>query len=93
MTSAYSSYSGCRQYREDIIRAKAEVGADAPEVDKIRAFFNHPGFIDATEDRMRDALAQLPAGRESRMSRSFTSRTAFRSPWRTPAITSVNWKK
>jgi len=61
VTSAYSSYSGCRQYREDIIRAQAEVGADAPEVDKIRAFFNHPGFIDATEDRMRDALAQLPA--------------------------------
>ncbi len=61
VTSVYSSYSGCRQYREDIIRAQAEVGADAPEVDKIRAFFNHPGFIDATEDRMRDALAQLPA--------------------------------
>ena len=61
VTSAYSSYSGCRQYREDIIRAQVEVGAEAPAVDKIRAFFNHPGFIDATEDRVRDALAQLPA--------------------------------
>ncbi len=60
-TSAYSSYSGCRQYREDIIRAQSEVGADSPQVDKIRAFFNHPGFIDATEDRLRDALSQIPA--------------------------------
>jgi protoporphyrin/coproporphyrin ferrochelatase len=59
VTSAYSSYSGCRQYREDIARAKSEV-AGAPELDKLRAFFNHPGFIEATEDRLRDALAQLP---------------------------------
>ena len=60
-TSAYSSYSGCRQYREDIIRAQSEVGADSPQIDKLRAFFNHPGFIDATEDRLRDALSQIPA--------------------------------
>ena len=59
-TSAYSSYSGCRQYREDIARAQAEVGAGSPEIDKLRAFFNHPGFIDATEERLREALAQLP---------------------------------
>jgi ferrochelatase len=59
VTSAYSSYSGCRQYREDIARAQAEVGAGAPEIDKVRAFFNHPGFIEATEDRLRDALVQL----------------------------------
>jgi protoporphyrin/coproporphyrin ferrochelatase len=61
VTSAYSSYSGCRQYREDIARAQAEVGVGAPQVDKLRAFFNHPGFIDATEDRLRDALAQIPS--------------------------------
>jgi ferrochelatase len=61
VTSAYSSYSGCRQYREDIARAQAEVGVGAPEIDKIRAFFNHPGFIKATEERLRDALAQIPA--------------------------------
>ena len=59
VTSAYSSYSGCRQYREDIARAQNHV-PEAPEVEKIRAFFNHPGFIEATEDRLRDALAQLP---------------------------------
>ena len=61
VTSAYSSYSGCRQYREDIARAQREVGAAAPQVDKLRAFFNHPGFIDATEERLREALAGLPA--------------------------------
>ncbi|HKT89582.1 MAG TPA: ferrochelatase [Candidatus Sulfotelmatobacter sp.] len=59
VTSAYSSYSGCRQYREDIARAQAEVEG-APQVDKIRPFFNHPGFIDATEDRLRDAIAEIP---------------------------------
>jgi ferrochelatase len=62
VTSAYSSYSGCRQYREDIARAQNEVGSGAPQVDKLRAFFNHPGFIEATEERLRDALREVPAG-------------------------------
>jgi len=61
VTSAYSSYSGCRQYREDIARAQAEVGEGAPQVDKLRVFFNHPGFLGATEDRLKEALAHLPA--------------------------------
>ena len=60
VTSAYSSYSGCRQYREDIIRAQNEVGSEAPEVDKVRAFFNHPGFVEATEERLREALREIP---------------------------------
>jgi ferrochelatase len=66
VTSAYSSYSGCRQYREDITRAQSAVGAGAPEgselpeIDKLRMFFNHPGFIEATEDRLRDALREVP---------------------------------
>ena len=61
VTSAYSSYSGCRQYREDIARAQAEVGEGAPRIEKIRVFFNHPGFLQATEDRLREALSQIPA--------------------------------
>jgi len=66
VTSAYSSYSGCRQYREDIgraqneVRAQSELGAGAPEIDKLRGFFNHPGFVEATEERVREALAQVP---------------------------------
>lgn len=60
VTSAYSSYSGCRQYREDIARAQAEVGPGAPEVDKLRVFFNHPAFIEATTERVREAVSSLP---------------------------------
>lgn len=60
VTSAYSSYSGCRQYREDIARAIAVAGVDV-QVDKVRVFFNHPGFVAAQADRVRTALAELPA--------------------------------
>jgi protoporphyrin/coproporphyrin ferrochelatase len=65
VTSAYSSYSGCRQYREDIVRARDTVGAGAPEVDKLRAFFNHPGFIEATVERVQDALQELASGQKT----------------------------
>jgi protoporphyrin/coproporphyrin ferrochelatase len=61
VTSAFSSYSGCRQYRENIARAQAAVGPGAPEVEKLRVFFNHPGFIEATIDRIQDALKMVPA--------------------------------
>ncbi len=62
VTSAYSSYSGCRQYRENIAQAQREVGEGAPEVDKLRVFFTHPGFIDATAERVGEALAALSSG-------------------------------
>jgi ferrochelatase len=58
-TSAYSSYSGCRQYREDLFRAQQAVGDDAPEVPRLRMFFNHPGFVGANVDRVRDALQSI----------------------------------
>ena len=45
VTSGYSCYSGCRQYRENIMAAREAVGPTAPDVDKIRVFFNHPGFV------------------------------------------------
>ncbi len=45
VTSAYSSYSGCRQYLEDIQQARSSVGAGAPVIDKIRAYHDHPEFI------------------------------------------------
>jgi len=60
VTSAYSSYSGCRQYREGIAAAQNEVGRGAPEIDKLRAFFNHPGFIEASADRLQEALRETP---------------------------------
>ena len=60
VTSAYSSYSGCRQYRENIAAAQAEVGAGAAVIDKLRVFYNHPGFVEASADRVREALCQFP---------------------------------
>jgi ferrochelatase len=61
VTSAFSSYSGCRQYREDIGKAREAFGEGAPQIDKLRVFYNHPGFVDAVTERAREALAQLPA--------------------------------
>src|SRR5215475_10285027 len=61
VTSAFASYSSCRQYLEDIARARADVGARAPEVDKLRLFWNHPGFIEPTAERVEAALTALPA--------------------------------
>jgi protoporphyrin/coproporphyrin ferrochelatase len=60
VTSAYSSYSGCRQYREDLARAAAEVGEGAPELDKVRVYYNHPGFLGPQVDLVRAALEELP---------------------------------
>jgi protoporphyrin/coproporphyrin ferrochelatase len=65
VTSAYSSYSGCRQYREDIARAREVVGERAPVVEKIRVFHNHPGFVEASADRIQKALDQIPQPRRS----------------------------
>jgi ferrochelatase len=61
VTSAYSSYSGCRQYLDDIERARAAAGPDAPRIDKIRRFHNHPGFTGPFAASTRAALATLPA--------------------------------
>lgn len=57
-TTAYSSYSSCRQYREDIARAQAKIGDGVPEVHKLRVFYNHPGFIEPNIENLRAALAQ-----------------------------------
>jgi protoporphyrin/coproporphyrin ferrochelatase len=65
VTSAYSSYSGCRQYRENIAAAQAEVGEGAPRVDKLRVFYNHPGFIEACADRVYEARARFSPSERS----------------------------
>ena len=59
VTSAYSSYSSCRQYRQNIADAQAEVGPHAPRIDKLRAFYNHPLFIEANVEHVRATLNQL----------------------------------
>jgi ferrochelatase len=60
-TSAYSSYSACRQYLDDLDRAVAAAGPGAPRIDKIRPYFNHPGFIEPFAASTEAALASLPA--------------------------------
>jgi ferrochelatase len=59
VTSAYSSYSSCRQYQENIANAQAAVGPTAPHIDKLRAFYNHPLFIEANVEQIYAALARL----------------------------------
>jgi protoporphyrin/coproporphyrin ferrochelatase len=73
VTSAYSSYSGCRQYREDIERAREAVGEGAPPVDKLRVFYNHPGFIAPNVENLQAALAQIPAERRVDARVAFTA--------------------
>jgi ferrochelatase len=65
VTSAFSSYSGCRQYLENLAAAQLTVGPRAPQVDKLRGFFNHPGFIGAMSDRLREAFGRLPPERRA----------------------------
>jgi ferrochelatase len=73
VTSAYSSYSGCRQYLEDIARARTAVGPAAPEVLKLRVFYNHPGFIEPMAERVRRALERVPADRRAAAALAFTA--------------------
>jgi ferrochelatase len=72
-TSAYSSYSGCRQYREDIMRAQSAVGADAPQIEKLRAFYNHPGFIAPNIENVGEALVSIPEERRAQAQIAFTA--------------------
>jgi len=72
-TSAWSSYSGCRQYREDIARAIDEVGEGAPAIEKIRPFFNHPGFIEAMASRLSDVISEMSADERAAAELVFTA--------------------
>jgi ferrochelatase len=73
VTSAYSSYSGCRQYREDVMRALEALGETSMRFDKIRVFYNHPGFIEPMAASVRDALASIPDDRRAGAEVVFTA--------------------
>jgi ferrochelatase len=62
-SSAYGGYSACRQYDEDIVRARAAVGAGAPELTKLRQFFDHPLFVAAFANALRSAHTGLDNAR------------------------------
>src|SRR5215208_1662480 len=73
VTSAYSSYSSCRQYREDVSRALDALGEREMGFDKIRVFFNHPGFVEPMAERVRAALQSLPQARRDAAEIIFTA--------------------
>ena len=66
VTSGFSCYSGCRQYRENIAAASAAIGEGAPHIDKIRVFFNHPGFVTTMANHLRIAFQSLGPARGRR---------------------------
>ena len=73
VTASYSSWSSCRQYRENIADAQTAVGEQAPEVDKIRVFYNHPDFIAANAELVRKSLDQIPDERREKTRLAFTA--------------------
>jgi ferrochelatase len=72
-TAGFSCYSGCRQYRENVYEAQLAAGPDSPEVARTRVFYNHPGFVEASVERVRDALTQIPAERRDATHLVFTA--------------------
>ncbi|MFC9471302.1 ferrochelatase [Nocardia sp. NPDC055002] len=72
-TSAWGGYSGCRQYDEDITRARTAVGADAPELVKLRQYFDHPLLIESFADAITAAVQQIPAERRDGVRLVFTA--------------------
>jgi ferrochelatase len=79
-TSAFGSYAGCRQYREDIDRARAAVQG-APEIEKLPPFSAHPGFLDAVEARVAEALERLPGATVVYTAHSIPESMARSSPY------------
>ena len=73
VTSAYSSYSSCRQYLENIAEAQQTVGPGAPQIEKLRPFYNHPLFIEANVANIRAAFDQVPESRRDSAQLVFTA--------------------
>jgi protoporphyrin/coproporphyrin ferrochelatase len=73
VTSAFSSYSSCRQYLEDIEKARILVGDGAPQIDKIRPFHNHPRFIETNAYYLTEALKEFPIEIRDRVEVAFTA--------------------
>jgi ferrochelatase len=73
VTASYNSWSSCRQYRENIADAQAAVGEEAPEVDKIRAFYNHPDFVATNAELVQQSLEQIPEERRAKTQLAFTA--------------------
>jgi ferrochelatase len=86
VTSPFGSYPGCRQYLEDIELARQTVGPAAAKIDKLRLFYNHPGFIEPTAERVAAAWDEIPPERREDALLLFTAHSipvamAERSPY------------
>ncbi len=79
VTSTFGSYPGCGQYLQDIASARKAVGPKAPQIDKLRLYYNHPRFIEAMADRVWDALEGIPAERRSQARLLYTAHNVPRS--------------
>jgi len=73
ITSAYSSYSSCRQYLENIAEARDHVGSSTPQIAKLRAFYNHPLFIEANVYCLQAALGTIPEAKRASTQIAFTA--------------------
>lgn len=73
VTSGFSCYSGCRQYRENIAAALQQPEAAGMHVDKLRVFYNHPDFIDVLTEQVGAAIRQLPTESQDRVHVAFTA--------------------
>lgn len=62
VTSPVGGYSACRQYREDLERAREAAGPSAPTIDKLRLYFDHPGFVEPLAEHLRGARAVAGEG-------------------------------
>lgn len=72
-TSAWGGYSGCTQYQEDIARARATTGAGAPELVKLRQYFDHPMLVTMFADAVTEAVGSLPASLRGEVRLVFTA--------------------
>jgi protoporphyrin/coproporphyrin ferrochelatase len=73
VTSAFGSYSGCRQYSEDLAAAVTDVGPSAHQLDKLRLYYNHPGFLEPQAANLARALQQLPPAEQGQARVIFTA--------------------
>lgn len=73
VTSGFSCWSGCRQYRENIIEAQETIGEGTPEIDKIRVFYNHPNFVYPMVKNIQTALAQWSDAEQDNVHIIFTA--------------------
>ena len=73
VTSGFSCYSGCRQYRENIAAALEQPEADGLQIDKLRVFYNHPDFIAVLAEQVGIALANFPVDVRDAVHVAFTA--------------------